>query len=89
VLERELEYAIETEPAHELAVEENGLCISRATHLFHGEMWKDCRKCRAFIRQASLYLVNEESFDEDGYNVVERSKMAVPACAPPRRPIDE
>jgi hypothetical protein len=46
----EHEYAIETESAHELAVEENGLCISRATHLFHGEMWKDCRKCRAFIR---------------------------------------
>jgi hypothetical protein len=49
-LKPEPKYAIETELALELEIEENVLYISRAEHLFYKDIWKNYRKCRAFIR---------------------------------------
>lgn len=69
--EPEIEHRFKAETALEPEVE-NGVCASRARHLLDGDMWKDCKKCRAVIRQVSLQLAREDSRGEDRYEDVGR-----------------
>ncbi len=66
VCDSEIELPAEAESAFESEVE-NSVCAFRAKHLLNGDLWKNCRKCRAIIRQVSLQLAREEQLEGDGY----------------------
>lgn len=70
-LETEPKLTPEFEPMLEPDVEEDSVCAFRAKHLLEGDMWKDCRKCRAIIHQVSLELASEGSVDKEGYEIVD------------------
>ena len=52
-------------------VEENSMCSSGATH-FKNSMWRDCNRCRTFVRHMFAQLANEGELDMDKYEFVDR-----------------
>jgi hypothetical protein len=52
-------------------VEENSMCSSGATHFKNG-MWRNCNRCRAFVRHMFAQLANEGELDMDRYEFVDR-----------------
>jgi hypothetical protein len=50
---------------------ENSLCPARATHLLEGDKWKDCRSCRAVLRQVAIQLSRAGNTSEDGYDMLD------------------
>ncbi|OCK74680.1 hypothetical protein K432DRAFT_447165 [Lepidopterella palustris CBS 459.81] len=51
---------------------ESGVCPNRAKHLLDGDMWKDCRQCRAMLCQVAIQLARMTHVNEDGYETVDR-----------------
>jgi hypothetical protein len=64
--------ALESEQAVEA---EDSICPARARHLLEGDTWKDCRLCRAVLRQVAIQIARADHTHEDGYEIVDRVLM--------------
>ncbi|RYP22523.1 hypothetical protein DL765_001581 [Monosporascus sp. GIB2] len=51
------------------------ICTVRAKHLLEGDKWKNCKQCRAILRQVAIQLARAGHADEDGYEVVDQVLM--------------
>lgn len=54
---------------------QSSVCPARARHLLEGDMWKNCRQCRAVLRQVAIQLAAHVDWDGDGYEMVDRVLM--------------
>lgn len=53
---------------------EDGICSVRAKHLL-GDEWKNCRKCRAILRQVAIQIASLGHANEVGYVMVDQALM--------------
>ena len=47
-----------------------GTCPDHVEHFFHGEKWKICRICRAWLRQITTEFTNARLVEDNGYEIV-------------------
>ncbi|KAF2469058.1 uncharacterized protein BDR25DRAFT_264224 [Lindgomyces ingoldianus] len=52
-----------------------GICPVRVKHLLEGDMWRNCRQCRALLRQVAIQLASAGHANEDGYEIVDEVLM--------------
>jgi hypothetical protein len=64
--------ALESEQAVEA---EDSICPARARHMLEGDTWKDCKLCRAVLRQVAIQIARADHTHEDGYEIVDRVLM--------------
>jgi hypothetical protein len=46
------------------------ICSDHVEHLFHGEGWKNCRICWAWLSQVTTQFTRARRADDDGYEIV-------------------
>jgi len=50
---------------------ENIICPFRVIHLLEGDMWRNCRSCRAVINQVAFQLTRKENLGGDEHEKVD------------------
>ena len=62
-------------PEAEMDAIENIICPFRVIHLLEGDMWRNCRSCRAVINQVAFQLTRKENRGGESGDEYEKAEI--------------